>query len=251
MTDRPAGRQPVVHETIDSTNAEARRLSDAGETGPLWIAARRQSAGRGRQGRDWSSEPGNLAATLLFSFDGSYGDAAKLSFATALAVADVFGALAPDTEVTLKWPNDVLVNRRKAAGILLENFGPDADGRLRLAIGIGLNLAHYPPAEAANWPPTSIANETGEAPAFDGALMMLAQRLDHWLETAATAGFAKIRRRWLARAINLGGEIEVRLPTTTLTGRFEDLDMDGTLVLDGPAGRQRIAAGDVFFAGGA
>ncbi len=251
MTDWPTGWRRVVHETIDSTNAEARRLSDAGETGPLWIAARRQSAGRGRQSRVWSTEPGNLAATCLLAFDGSPGDAAKLSFAVALAVADVFDALAPGAEVALKWPNDVLLNRRKVAGILLENFGPGADGRLRLAIGVGLNLAHCPPAEEANWPPTSIADETGEAPAFDEALALLARRLDHWLETAGTAGFAEIRRRWLARAINLGDEIEVRLPRETLTGRFEDLDMDGALVLDAPAGRQRIAAGDVYFAGGA
>lgn len=279
MTE-PAPR--VVFDTIDSTNDEARRRAAAGEIGPLWIAARRQTAGRGRQGRVWSSEPGNLAATYLFAFCGAPAEAARLSFVAALAVADTLSALAPGAEITLKWPNDALANRRKAAGILLENFGTPrsaprrpaagrpvggraagrpgaagngpathADRAMLLAIGIGLNLAHHPPPDGAVWPPTSLAKVTGKAPGFADALDELATNLAHRLAQNGAEGFDQIRRHWLARAINLGRQIEVRLPHETLTGRFEDLDTDGALVLQGPTGLRRIAAGDVFFPGGA
>ena len=247
MTDWPAGIGLTVHQSIDSTNEEARRLAAAGQTGPLWIAAHRQTVGRGRQGRNWQSEPGNLAATLLMPFAGGPADAALLSFTASLAVADTFAALAPGVDVALKWPNDVLLNRRKASGILLESVGRTQDGQTLLAIGIGLNLAHHPDVADLRWPPTSVAAETGRTPDFDEALSLLATSLDRRLAQHRDQGFARIRADWLARAVNIGQQIEVRLPNETLTGRFDGLDMTGALVLEGASGRRLIAAGDVFF----
>lgn len=245
MTDAPG--RVIALDTVDSTNEEARRRIAAGEAGPLWIAARSQSAGRGRQGRIWASPPGNLFATHLFAFQGTPAEAARLSFAASVAVADVFAVLAPGAEVTLKWPNDVLINGRKASGLLLENFGPAADGALRLAIGIGLNLAWHPPPAEANWPPTSVVAETGETPDFDRTLALLTGRMDHWLGRARDEGFAAIRTAWLERCAHLGEPVTVRLPKATRTGRFRELDADGALVLEGPGGTERIAAGDVYF----
>ena len=249
MTTWPAGTELVVFDSIDSTNEEARRRAEEGVTGPVWFAAKCQTSGRGRHGRTWQSRPGNLAATGLFPYLGSPADAAKLSFATSLAVADVLDALAPGATVTLKWPNDALLNGKKAAGILLENFGKGVDGALRLAIGIGLNLRHHPPEQEANWPPTSVAAETGTDASFDTALVILAARLDHWMSVIRKDGFAAIRDAWLDRAINLGREIAVRLPNETLIGQFTGLTDDGALVLETRDGLRHISAGDVYFPG--
>lgn len=251
MTTWPSGTDLVVFDTIDSTMEEARRRTSAGQVGALWIAAKQQTAGRGRQGRHWQSKPGNLAATGLFHVRGTPADAAQLSFATSLAVADVLKALAPGIEVALKWPNDALLNQKKTAGILLENFGQNADGSLRLAIGIGLNLQHFPTAADANWPATSIMAETGSIPDFDASLVILADRMDRWITVALQDGFAKVRAAWLDRAINLGKEIRVRLPKETLTGLFTGLDGHGALMLEMPDEVRHISAGDVYFSEGA
>lgn len=250
MTVWPAGTELVVFNSIDSTNEEARRRASAGETGPIWLAAKQQTAGKGRQGRNWHSESGNLAATGLFPFKGTPAEAAKLSFVSSLAVADVFSALAPAAEISLKWPNDALLNGKKAAGILLENYGTAPDGTLRLAIGIGLNLLHHPTAEETNWQATSIQAETGIVPDFDIALITLAARLDHWMTAMREEGFQKIRKAWLERAINLGKEISVRLPKETMNGTFGGLDVNGALVLEMPGEVRHISAGDVYFSEG-
>ncbi len=246
MTGWPPGVGKSIFETVDSTNEEVRRQLAKGREGPFWIAARRQTAGRGRQGRGWSSEPGNLAATYLTPVEGGASAAALLSFVAALAVGDCLQVLAPGQAIALKWPNDVLLNGRKASGILLESFSRSPDV-LQVAIGIGVNLAHSPPAEASNWVPTSIKDETGTAPDFETALEVLALALAARLDQHRTQGFATTREAWLARAANLGREIQVRLPAETLTGRFDGLDATGALVLGQPGGNRLIAAGDVFF----
>lgn len=243
MAGWPAGYDRLILDEVDSTNAEARRR--LGARRPLWIAARRQSAGRGRQGRGWTSPAGNLAATLLIGRDEPPAALARLSFHAALAVADLFAYRAPGAEIATKWPNDVLLNGRKAAGILLENFGPNGAHEANLAIGIGINLAHYPDPAECRWPPTSLAAETGRAPGVEEALAILAVRLDHWLNVH---DFAAVRTAWLARATGLGRRIEVRLASRNFTGIFEDVDAGGALVLRTPQGPRRITAGDVHFA---
>ncbi len=242
MAHWPAGHDRLILDTTDSTNEEARRRAPAPR--PLWIAAREQTAGRGRLGRDWVSPPGNLSATLLTGRDEAPGALAKLSFHTSLAVADLFAHFAPGAEIATKWPNDVLLNGGKAAGILLENFGPGGGHAANLAIGVGINLAHHPDPAESRWPPTSLLAETGAAPDFEEALDVLADRLDHWL---GVGDFAAVRAAWLARASHLGQRIEARLPHQTLTGIFEDVDAEGALVLRTPNGTRRIAAADIHF----
>ncbi len=246
MNAWPDGYARIVLDETDSTNREAeRRQNDAAL--PLWIAARRQTAGRGRRGRSWTSPEGNLFATLLLGFDGPPAKAARLGFHTALAVADTLRIAAPDADIAVKWPNDVLLNGAKASGILLENFGAGPDGRLRIAIGIGINLSTAPEATDTLYPATSIAAEAGSAPAFDDALTTLARRLDYWLKTEATDGFASILANWRTRATGIGKPIDVRLADRTLSGIFRDVDDEGLLVLETPGGMRTIAAGDVFF----
>lgn len=250
MRGWPSGTGRVLLDSVDSTNEEARRRAEAGETGPVWIAAREQSSGRGRWGRPWSTETGNLAATLLMTFRGTPAQAARLGFPAALAVADLLAGFTQGRRVALKWPNDVLLEERKASGILLENFGPSPDGRLRIAIGVGVNLAHHPPSGETRWPATSIAAVTGAAPDFEVALANLARNLDHWLGVLDSGGFDAVRCAWLARADRLGQTIDARLPKGVLTGRFAEIDADGALVLETADGTRRIAAGEVHWEAG-
>ncbi len=174
-------------ETVDSTNAEARRRAEAGETGPLWITARRQTAGRGRRGRAWETGAGNLAATLLTTTAKPPAEAAEIAFVAALAVADLALAQVPDALVRLKWPNDVLVDGRKVSGILIES-GMRPDGRLWLAIGVGVNLKSAP--VAADRPATTLADHLRADVAAplspDAALEALARAFDVRLATWET-----------------------------------------------------------------
>ena len=143
---------PVRHfDRIDSTNLEARRLADDGERGPLWLWADEQTLGRGRLGRSWVSEPGNLYATFLFSIAEGPHAAAQVSFVAALAVHDTVVALRPGLSPAIKWPNDVLIDGAKFCGVLPEVVGANPT---RIAIGCGVNIAHAP--EGTPYPVTAL-----------------------------------------------------------------------------------------------
>ena len=234
----PAGVRLICFDLLDSTNEEARRLASSGDNGPVWITARQQTKGRGRRGNIWISETGNLFATLLLS--APHATAAQLGFATGLAAADVVGSYAPPMRVKLKWPNDVLLDKRKVAGILLETVGRDA-----VAIGIGINLAHHP--DGTEMPATSVNAATGRTVDPDDALAKLASRYAAWYAIWQSQGFAGLKPHWLKRASGLGGPLRARLADREMKGVFEDLDYDGALLLRNDAGLTRITAAEVFF----
>jgi BirA family biotin operon repressor/biotin-[acetyl-CoA-carboxylase] ligase len=235
----PAGYRRKDYATLDSTNEEARRLAAAGEMGPLWITAACQTAGRGRRGRAWDTPAGNLATTLLLQPGASQATAGQLSFAAALAAAETVSHFAPDAAVTVKWPNDVLAEGRKIAGILLEG-GPNW-----LAIGIGINLAHHP--EGTAFLATSLPQLGIAPPSCDAALTVLAARFAHWYDAWMEKGFETLRAAWLKRASGLGAPITARLPHETRAGLFEGIDASGALLLKEETGVRAIAAGEVFF----
>ncbi len=236
--------QITFFETLDSTNEEARRRVLAGATGPEWIVARTQTAGRGRRGRIWTSDAGNLYATGLYRLDIDLARAAQLSFAAALAVGDVCVSVIHPEKIRFKWPNDVLINRRKVCGILLQS-GQHVRGGLWLLIGVGVNLAHHP--ERVEWPATNLAREGGVLN-VEEAVVQLANRFDHWLKRWTESGFAPIREAWLSHVHGLGEHCVIRLDNTVLKGIFTDLSVDGSLRLDLKDGSRRlISAGDVFF----
>jgi len=240
----PQGYQKIRHAELDSTNSEARRLAGAGEPGPVWISADRQTAGYGRRGRAWSSDTGNLAATLLLRPDAPPAIVGQLSFVAALATAEMAAHFAPQAVITVKWPNDVLADGAKLAGILLE-AGLDSQSGGWLAIGIGVNLASFPPD--TEFPATSLAQLGIAAPSSDEALTVLAARFAHWYDAWMKDGFETIRAAWLARAGGLGGPIRARLPTETRQGVFEGIDASGALLLNEHGNVRAIAAGEVFF----
>ena len=227
MTGWPAGYGLARFDEIDSTNDEARRMAAAGQRDPVWIVAVRQTAGRGRRGRAWDTGTGNLAATLLIRPDRPQNEWPQLSFAAALSVADTLCHFAPAAAVTVKWPNDVLAEGKKAAGILLESGGEQGGW---LAVGIGINLAHFP--DGTEFPATSLAALGAVPPAPEDALAHLAARFAHWYDGWMHTGFEGLRTAWLARAGGLGAQIRARLPHEERVGRFEGIDGQGALLLE-------------------
>ena len=243
----PQGYALISFDAIDSTMDEARRQAAQGLTGPLWIMAKHQTKGRGRRSRAWDSGTGNLLCTLLINPGVAAAEAAKLSFLAALCVGETLDHfLGSSLRIRYKWPNDVLLDGRKAAGILLEAVSDSSGAMHWLSIGIGINLAQHP--EGASWPATSLAAAGVDVPAPDAALEVLAARCAYWLSLWKQQGFAPIKTAWLARAARIGEKIEVRLDKATLTGIFTALDESGALVLTQSDGTVRlIPAGDVFF----
>lgn len=252
MTDRwPEGVARHVLARTDSTNAEALRLAP-GLSGPAWIMAREQTAARGRRGRGWATPGGNFAGTLILRPKGGPAGAAQLSFVAALALYDALGdACGPAARLAIKWPNDVLLNGGKVAGILLESAGAGASVQA-VAVGIGVNLAVAPETatlEPGAVTPVSVLGETGHVVPPEEFLDLLAGAFARWQAQLDTFGFAPIRNAWLARAARLGEPIIARTGGTENHGIFEGIDDSGALILKTPSGRQIIPAADVYFTG--
>ena len=231
----------------DSTNAEAARRQ-AGLPGPTWILARRQRAAHGRRGRPWAMAPGNFAATLACRAP-TPAAAALRSFVAALALYDaLIAAGARPAALALKWPNDVLLNGGKVAGILLESAA--AGPGVWLSVGIGVNLADAPAAaevEPGALRPVSFRGETGLCPDPEAFLDLLAPAYDRRDRQLTTFGFAPVRTAWLVRAARLGEPVTARTGRDTLQGIFETVDDAGALVLRTASGRVALPAADVFF----
>jgi BirA family biotin operon repressor/biotin-[acetyl-CoA-carboxylase] ligase len=239
----------LLLDQTDSTNAEARRRADAGETGPLWIVARRQTEGRGRRGRQWESQDGNLFSTLLQLTRKSPAEAAQVTFVAALAIADLLDAWAPASLVTIKWPNDVMLAGHKASGVLVESGAHDSGG-LWLAVGIGVNLVSAP--EGTERPATALAHHLGgevaSPPTVEAAAAKLAEAFDVWMGRWETLGFEPILDAWRTRTTGLDGPAVARLGRETVEGCAEGVAADGALKLRLTDGSLRlISAGDVFF----
>jgi BirA family biotin operon repressor/biotin-[acetyl-CoA-carboxylase] ligase len=251
VTD-PASAPILILDDVDSTNAEARRRAEAGQTGPLWIVARRQSAGRGRRGREWVSETGNLAATLLTTTERPPVEAAQVTFVAALAVSDLLCSFVPAPLIWIKWPNDVMIEADKVSGILVES-GSHETGRLWLAVGIGVNLRHAP--SGTERPATAIEShlkaEVLSAPSLESAAEALAHHFGVWMDRWERLGFATVLEAWASRCRGLNGPCTARLGHETVSGTAEGVEADGALRLRLADGALRlISAGDVFFGEG-
>ncbi|MEL6608682.1 MAG: biotin--[acetyl-CoA-carboxylase] ligase [Pseudomonadota bacterium] len=231
--------QKIVLPSTDSTMLEAaRRAPDL--TGPTWILALDQTAARGRRGREWKHPKGNFAATLVLDAPDP-AQAALRSFTTSLALYDTFQSLGIREGLGLKWPNDVLLNGGKVAGILLESLPPG-----RLAIGVGINLSEAPGAaevEEGATAPVTLGSDASPEEVLD----LLATAYAAWETQFQTYGFEPIRTAWLARAAKLGEPIRARTTRDEHHGTFETIDMDGQLVLSTAKGRMTIPAADVYF----
>jgi BirA family biotin operon repressor/biotin-[acetyl-CoA-carboxylase] ligase len=245
--DGGAGR--IALPEIDSTNAEGFRRA-SGLDVPTWIIAGLQTAGRGRRARPWSSPQGNFHGTLVLKPTEPPETVALRSFAAALALRDALVQITGlPQSFELKWPNDVLCNGGKIAGILLESQGLNGPDPV-LGIGIGVNLIAAPDAsqvEAGAVPPVSLLQETGLRITPEAFLDALAPAYVRWEATFTTSGFAPLRTEWLAHAARLGEVIRARTGNDTREGVFETIDSAGNLILRTAQGPVAIPAAEVFF----
>ena len=245
----PEGVGRLALASTDSTNAHGLRLAPT-LTGPLWLLAEEQTAGRGRRARPWASPKGNFHATLVLAPREAADQVALRSFAAALALRDTLVALTGlPAAFALKWPNDVLLNGGKVAGILLESVAAGV-GVAHLAIGIGVNLIAAPDAsllEPGALRAVTLLAETGLRVAPEILLDHLAPAYARWEAIFVTEGFAPLRTEWLSNAARLGEVIRARTGTQSREGRFETVDASGALILGTMQGRVAIPAAEVFF----
>lgn len=240
----PADTRLVHLASCGSTNAEAMRLAAAGDDLPLWVLADRQMAGRGRSGRGWVSEPGNLLASLVVPLSAPPSAIPQLSLLAGVAAVDAIRAACGDVPgLRLKWPNDVLAGGGKLGGILVE-ASEIRSGRVAV-IGIGINVATAPVGlerGAASLADLGFSVNTLEMLAF------LAEAMHEWLANwQAGAGFGDVRGAWLGRTGPSGEPISVNGSAGPLSGSFAGLDPDGALLMreTGSGAMRRITFGDV------
>ena len=222
-----------------------RKLYEDGEREPVWIRADRQTHGRGRRDRSWTSAPGNLFASGLYPTQLGPAQSALYGFAAALGVAETISSYDLQRPLTLKWPNDVLVGGAKISGILIEREGE------ALIVGTGINLISHPdntPYSAthmlAEMAPSSLAQPEPKQPSPETMLPLLVSNLMTWFQRLEQDGFEPLRNAWLEQAHGLGQTIKVNDQTGTFTG----LGPDGALCLRQPDGKTvQVHAGDVSF----
>ncbi|MCD7060912.1 biotin--[acetyl-CoA-carboxylase] ligase [Pelagibacterium xiamenense] len=257
------GYRVIGFDTVGSTNIEAAEAAMAGDSGKLWFAALQQTTGKGRRGRPWESPYGNLAASLLIVPDSAAENLASLGFVAGVALNKALAKIVPQARIAtgidgadgqsdghaariaLKWPNDVLADGAKLAGILLEGH-KRPDGRHAIVIGFGVNVVAAPeglpyPAAALN----AMGVNVDAAAVFEALAESWVECFNAWDNGR---GIAKILESWRAAAAGIGAEVAVQRNRDVVRGVFETIDDAGHLIVRDPEGhRIAIAAGDVHF----
>lgn len=231
-------------EETGSTNDEALRRATMGERAPFWLTAGVQSQGKGRRGRTWISEAGNLFATLIYPVLSLPTQIGGLPLVSAVVVHDTLSELvAGKVPIRIKWPNDILVDGQKLCGILIEQH--QIDNQALVAIGIGINIRTRP--EIANYPTACLADIDPHI-STETIWPALAANFEVWFDIwRKDNGFGAIRATWLDRAAGLGETISIAGETSSKAGIFQTLDENGYLVLRHESGElERISTGDVI-----
>jgi BirA family biotin operon repressor/biotin-[acetyl-CoA-carboxylase] ligase len=236
----------LILDEVGSTNAEAFARARAGEAGPLWVMARRQTQGRGRSGRRWASPEGNLYASLMVRLACSPAVVHQLSLVAGVAAAEAIGAAAGRSipGLRLKWPNDVLIGEAKCAGILAESQMGERGGEVTAVVGVGINLVSHPQDVARAG--TDLAAHGMEVTP-QRMLDALAEGMDRWLALwDGGRGFARVRAAWLGHGSKMGESLSVNAGAERIAGTFAGLDADGALLMRDRAGAERrVTFGDV------
>ena len=235
-----------VFDTIDSTSSEAKRLAAAGETGPCWIIAGRQTGGYGRRGSAWRQSEGDVAASFLFATEAAPDVVGQLSYVLAIAVSAALRTfVSRGTDVALKWPNDVLLDGGKIAGLLLELVSTPTNARMIVA-GVGVNVVSKP--EIAEYQTARLVDAVAQDPPSPRQFVeTLDAEFAAWRALWVREGFEPIRDAWLENAVGIGEPAIARLPDRECSGRIIGLDETGALLLETRDGVEVIAAGAVMF----
>ncbi|MFD1951403.1 biotin--[acetyl-CoA-carboxylase] ligase [Sphingomonas arantia] len=220
-----------------STNDDMMMRARAGAAEGLWLRAERQTSGRGRQGRVWTSDPGNLSASTLVRLRAGDPPAPTLALVAAVALHEALAVAVPGLAVRIKWPNDLMVGDAKLSGILLER---QADA---VVVGFGVNLRTAP--NLPDRPTVAVTGLIGAAPEPGAFVDILAELFAAWVATWRSAGLRPVRERWLMHAHPVGTGVRVRLGDGFIDGLFDGLSPDGSLLLRTNVGVRAVHAGDV------
>lgn len=241
----PSGYRLITYDIISSTMDEAKALAAAGAPEGTLVWAKAQSAGRGRQGRVWESEPGNLYLSLILRPHCPMNRAPEIGFVTSLALYDAIKEFLPESSLILKWPNDLLVKNRKMAGIILEAMPPVSGQVDGLILGVGVNVSHCPADNQVRLPATCLAIERGESIGTLSVLEKFIQAFHKYLYIWRSEGFTPILQQWQKQTYPHGTRVSVG---QSFEGRFVGLSEKGELLLELDDGkRQSLTAGDAFF----
>jgi BirA family biotin operon repressor/biotin-[acetyl-CoA-carboxylase] ligase len=233
------------HEVLESTSTLLKQRAEAGAAEGLAILARRQSAGRGRQGRGWDSPAGNLYLSVLLRPDVPLREAPQWSFVAAVALAETLKPLLPKAaQPALKWPNDLLLDGAKTAGILVETGAAASHALDWLCIGIGVNVVTKPslPDRAT----ACLGEYLPEPPAPQALAAALLHSLAQWHETRLAQGFTPIRDAWLRHGPAIGAAVSVKRDGALIEGSFAGLSPEGALKLAKGREVQLILAGEII-----
>jgi BirA family transcriptional regulator, biotin operon repressor / biotin---[acetyl-CoA-carboxylase] ligase len=237
-----------AHPILDSTNTLAK--TRAAQGAPAWtvIQASEQSAGRGRQAKDWASPVGNLYTSTILRPSRPMSEWSQLSFVTALSVVEVANKIAPAARTLVKWPNDVLSNDRKISGILLETV-PSKGKDGAVVVGVGINIASAP--DATRYGATCLDEVAGSVLSIDDVRALYLNAFTRWYDTWIARGFDTIRAVWLESAHGLRQKVLVKnRDASDLHGWYVGIAGDGRMMIEtGDGATVLISAGTVVFLG--
>jgi BirA family biotin operon repressor/biotin-[acetyl-CoA-carboxylase] ligase len=230
--------------SLDSTSDLCAALAAAGEREGLAIMALRQTAGRGSRGRNWQSPVGNLYISALLRPPERVAEVGRWALLTAVALSDALAGLLPDPGlIALKWPNDVLLDQSKVAGILLDATATQAGAIDWMVIGCGVNLAHAPEVPGRR---TACVAEFTAPPTPKAMAARLLDRLAYWRSVRAMDGFGPVRSAWLSRAQPVGTRLQLAYNERLIGGTFAGLADDGSLLLATGGRVEAFATGEVL-----
>ena len=251
METWPPGIGCLEYSVLDSTNAEGKRIAFKNNE-ETWILAHRQIDGRGSRGRIWLTGDGNFTASFLSYPCGTLKQLAHRTFTTSLALFDcLVHAGVPPNCLTLKWPNDVLLDNKKLSGILLETSPDPLSKRFALIIGIGINLFSHPEltiGQKENHPPTCLKSVLEDnTPSALTMLTYLANSLQYWEKKYKVNGFQYVKDAWLALTYSLWSKVEIHIRGKKRKGYFQGINDSGSFILKENNSISELSIGDVFF----
>ena len=234
----------LSYEKLDSTNEEAKRLAEGGSSHGAVVWAKEQSDGRGRMGRDWVSDEGNLFVSFLLS-PHEKKNLSNIIYITSCAIQKTLDAVFEGKKpVKFKWPNDVIVDGKKLGGVLIEKI--EANDQTWLIVGIGINVNSAP--ENVMYPATSLVDSGVEIISAKIVLTRLIhhfiEEYDEWIKSSAAGSIS----HWKENLEGIGQMVEVAIPGKIMAGKFHDVDEHGNMILELADGRREVVtSADVFF----
>ncbi len=236
------GRNFIYSDEVESTNAMLLASKDSNQNGTV-LLAEFQSKGRGRKEREWISSSGqNLTFSILLKSEFKEQKIHLINLSAAIAVAQAIENLF-QLNVELKWPNDVLINKKKIAGILLESISKgNKISRVVVGIGINVNQPNFP--GQFEIPPTSVRKEFHSIVSREKLLSEVLNNFEEMLETSKRSG-KKVLTDWRNRCKMIGEKVKIIDEDKTKVGIFDDIDENGFLILRVGDKLEKIHYGDV------